>query len=460
MEPLLNRRPRRSGPRCSAPHAARGTAAVGLILCGAAALAGALTLMVATPAVAGDTADRHAFSVALDLAAVNAETPLGAWPAGGLGKLRFAGAGDSITVGRLAVQYRGRVTPTLFAHAVADWVDDGSAGLGVTEAYLDWRPIPRSQLRQRWRFGAFYPPFSLENGGTAWSDVLTIAPSAINTWLGEEIRPMGAEWSLRRRFGHGRSPQEFGVFAAGFYGNDPAATLLFWRGWALHDRQSRLTDRLPLPPIPTFGSGTTAHFVANRVEPFHEVDGRAGLYGGLEWQYARRAVVQLAVYDNRADPNRYAGGQWGWHTRFRHAAVQVALPAQFGLAAQWLTGATRWQPGGLPDGKLLAGSGLVTDDFASWYLLATRRLGVCNDLTVRYDDFETRRPGTTPAFVSDRGEAWTLAFRRRQSDTLTIVVEWLRVHSERALWPVYGVAPENAEKTLRLDFRLAAGRRS
>ena len=45
-----------------------------------------------------------------------------------------------------------------------------------------------------------------------------------------QIRPVGAEWSLRRRLGFPGSPHELRAFADGFYGNDPAGTLLFWRG--------------------------------------------------------------------------------------------------------------------------------------------------------------------------------------------------------------------------------------
>ena len=107
---------------------------------------------------------------------------------------------------------------------------------------MDWRPIPRSANQQQVRFGAFYPPFSLENGAHGWESPFTYSYSAINTWLGEEVRPLGAEWSLRRRLASTRNTQEVRVFASGFYGNDPAATLLFWRGWSLHDRQTRLND--------------------------------------------------------------------------------------------------------------------------------------------------------------------------------------------------------------------------
>ena len=247
---------------------------------------------------------------------------MSAWTDGGVGKLRHVE--DGVTGFRLFGEYHGRITPTLRARVVADYVDDASGGLDLTEAVIDWRPIPRSRNQQQWRFGAFYPAFSLENGDRGWQSPFTYSYSAINTWIGEEIRPFGAEWSLRRRLEGLGSAHEVRAFAAGFYGNDPAGTLLFWRGWSLHDRQTRLNDELEIPPLPF----TTR---PQRLSPFKELDHRPGVYGGLEWRYARRALVQLARYDNRADPYSFSDGHWGWGTDFNHLAVQVGLPADLGL---------------------------------------------------------------------------------------------------------------------------------
>jgi hypothetical protein len=398
--------------------------------------------------------DRHVWSLALDLTVPSASTPLGAWTEGGLGKLRYDEGDGTLTASRLVAEYRGRLTPTLFAHVVADWVDDASAGVDLTEAYLDWRPIPRSRLRQRVRFGAFYPPLSFDNGGFGWSSPSTISSSAINSWLGEEIRPMGAEWSLRRGVGGPGSPHEIRVFASGFYGNDPAGTLLFWRGWALHDRQSRIADRFTLPPIVLFDGRKVLGLVANPFEPFHEIDGQPGFYAGAEWTYARRARVQAAVYDNRADPERYSG-HWGWHTRFTHAGAQIALPSRIGVVAQWLEGTTRWETGGLPDGTIAAGMPLAADDFDAWYVLLSRPVRTEHTFALRFDDFEISRPGTR--FVSDDGDAWTFAYRYTPSARLAVVLEWLRIDSTRMMWPSYGAERAATERQLQLKVELAAG---
>lgn len=394
--------------------------------------------------------DRHELYFDVSAGYISADTSLGAWTDGGVGKLRHVE--DGVTGFRLFGEYHGRITPTLRARVVADYVDDASGGVDLTEAVIDWRPIPRSRNQQQWRFGAFYPAFSLENGDRGWQSPFTYSYSAINTWLGEEIRPFGAEWSLRRRLEGLGSAHEVRAFAAGFYGNDPAGTLLFWRGWSLHDRQTRLNDELEIPPLPF----TTQ---PQRLSPFKELDHRPGVYGGLEWRYARRALVQLARYDNRADPYAFSDGHWAWATDFNHLAVQVGLPADLGLVVQWMDGRTEWLTAALPNGTRLPMSEYAQDRFESKFLMLTRKLGANQRLAVRYDTFETERPAATPVLRSDAGDAWTVSYRIDATERFSGGVEWLRIDSQRDLWPAFYATPRaQTEDQLRLQFsyRLAA----
>jgi hypothetical protein len=411
----------------------------------------ALAAVFAAAPVAAQS-DRHEFFVDVAAGYVTASTDLTAWTDGGFSKLRYVD--DGFEAYRLFGEYHGRITPTLRVRVVADYVEDASGGLDLTEAVLDWRPIPSSANQHQVRFGAFYPSLSLENGDRGWQSPFTYSYSAINTWLGEEIRPFGAEWSLRRRFEGFRSNHELKVFAAGSYGNDPAGTLLFWRGWGLHDRQSRLNDELKIPPRP---------FTAQPqdLQPFAETDHRPGAYAGVEWRYARRALVQFARYDNRADPFSFRDGQWGWGTDFDHLAVQVGLPAELGLIVQSMRGTTEWLTAALPNGTRMPSSEHVRDDFESTFVMLTRKLGAAHRLAVRYDTFSTERPASTPVLVSDDGHAWTLSYRFEASERFSGGVEWLRIESYRDLWPLfYGIAPQQAEDQLRLQisYRLAAPR--
>lgn len=395
-----------------------------------------------------ETGGRHQWTLEVALGLSSSSTDFESFIDGRFGKLRSA---DSIGFGatRLFAEYRGRLAPTLDARVVADYLDDASPGIDLTEAYLEWRPIPRSPLRQRWRLGAFYPPLSLENGERGWRSPYTLSFSAINSWLGEEIRPVGLEWSVRRPLGPSGSPHDVGAFAAVFYGNDPAGTLLFWRGFAIHDRQSRLGDELSLAPDPVFDErGVIVDHREQSFSPFAEIDGDPGYYGGIEWRYARRALLKLALYDNRADPFALADGQWGWNTRFSVLAAQLELTDTLGLVTQWMSGDTRWLIATTPFGMTRA-TELVHDEFEAKFALLTRSVGDRHRVTLRYDDFDYAR-SSGEAF--DAGHAWTIGYRYDTQGRVTLSFEGLLIDSERDLWTDFYAAPHGMiERQLRFE---------
>jgi hypothetical protein len=412
---------------------------------------------VALPAA--EPGDRHRWRIEMDAGVVSRDSTLGAWTDGGIGKLRYGEDDDGMNAARVLFDYRGRITPTLATTIVADYVADASTGLDLTEAFVDWRPIPTSANQHQVRFGAFYPPLSLENVDPGWQSPFSYSYSAINTWIGEEIRPIGAEWSLRRRLGFEGSPHELRAFAAGFYGNDPAGTLLFWRGWSVHDRQTRLNDVLPMPPLPTWNwSGVIVGHTPQFVEPFEEIDDAPGAYAGIEWRYARRVLLQLSAYDNRADPNAFRDGQWGWQTKFAQVAMQVSLPWDIGLLAQWLEGETYWITGARANGTLSPVAEFVEDAFDAKYVLLTRMFGGAHRVTLRYDDFGMARNDAVPPLTVDDGHAWTFAYRYERSARLSAGLEWLEIESRRDLWSEFYFSDERAtERELRLQVSLRLG---
>lgn len=416
------------------------------------ALVAAAAAWLAHAALAEGASDRHQWQVEVGAGYVAADSDLAPWTDRGLGKLRYSESNDGLKSARLFAQYRGRITPTLTATVIGDYLDDASSGADLSEAFIDWRPIPKSGNQQQVRLGAFYPPLSLENGELGWHSPFTYSYSAINTWLGEEIRPIGAEWSLRRRLGFAGSPHELRAFASAFYGNDPAGTLLFWRGWALHDRQTRLNDLLPMPPRPIWNaSGAIVGYSEQSVEPFEEIDHEPGAYAGVEWRYAKRVRVQVAHYDNRADPSAFSDGQWAWGTAFSHLGLQASLPAQLGLVAQWMQGETYWITGARPNGTLSPSSELVEDVFRSRFLMLTRRVGAAHRLSLRYDTFGMFREDTEPRFHSDQGHAWTLGYRYERTKQLSAGIEWLEIVSRRDVWSFYSPVTEATERQLRLQ---------
>ena len=141
------------------------------------------------------------------------------WLDGGLGKLRFG---------------RNQPNPTFrFTEAVAqaslDLSDDlrivvvprlepeQRSGIDLLESYAAYRPNV-DDWHGSLKVGAFFPPFSLENTDIGWTSPYTLTPSAINSWIGDELRTVGAEAHVERSTSVG----VFSLTAALFSRNDPA----------------------------------------------------------------------------------------------------------------------------------------------------------------------------------------------------------------------------------------------
>src|SRR5687767_8799991 len=94
-------------------------------------------------------------------------------------------------------------SPSLGAHLhmLARTENDGSerGSIGVAQAYLEFN-APRGEDRLKILGGAFFLPTSRENIDALWENPYAISSSALNTWLGEEFRPIGidAAYTIRR----------------------------------------------------------------------------------------------------------------------------------------------------------------------------------------------------------------------------------------------------------------------
>ena len=212
---------------------------------------------------------------------------------GGLGATRYDRNDSGVQLGRARFALTASLGELWSAHLDAyAWDDKDRSPVGVTEAYLQFRPYPRAGYRFRLKAGAFYPPISLENRAAGWESPYTLSYSAINTWLAVEVRTIGLEGQLDwlgTRTGH---DFDLGLTAGAFGWNEGAGVVLASDGFMLHDRQT-----------PVFGRvGQRGAAPLGAVEPFQQFDGRAGGYAGVEGRWLDRVVLRVLRYDNRADP--------------------------------------------------------------------------------------------------------------------------------------------------------------
>ena len=376
----------------------------------------------------------------VDVRAVAADAS-SSWLHGGLGKLRYDRSG--VRLGQATLAADADLTDTLAATIVAHGSDDRRGALGVNEAYLGWNPLPDGPWKTRVKAGAFFPVTSLEldYDSVGWTPARTVSSAAINSWIGEELRTKGIEVNFSRNGRLAGSPHDFGVTAALFGWNDETGTLLAWRGWTVSDRITSLSEPLRLADLPVYRKG--GELWQNRtIHPFREIDGRLGYY--LSASYAYRGMLELTAmhYDNRADSNAIEDRQWSWRTRFNHLGLRLRPGAGWEVVAQAMQGST------------LLGSNEVYADYASWFALASHRLGP-GQATVRYDRFSVdEEDDILPQDPnSERGHAVALAYALDLSPSFTLVTEFLRVKSERPARALIDTAPRQNERSLTVSLR-------
>jgi hypothetical protein len=354
----------------------------------------------------------------------------------GQGKLRFDANHEGIRLGRLRAALDQPLGEVFAAHVDATaWDGDDENPIDLTEAYLEYRPYPRAGFRSRVRLGAYFPPFSLENRAQGWETPYTITPSAINSWIGEEIRAVGLEgqvdW-LGTRLGH---DFDLELTASLFGWNDPAGTMLASHGFAFHDRQTLLFGRV--------GSMQTQPTRAKK-RVFSEIDGRPGFYVGAQARYRDRATLDVLHYDNRADPRGFdaAVRDFSWHTTFDAAALRVETGNGWTFLAQAIDGETIVAPGAWRDWQ-----------FDSQSLLAAKRFGA-HMVTARYDEFAVDYD-INPALWGEDGHAWTLAYSFDRGGPWRFALEWLRVTSDVRARIRRGESPLATESKIEFSARYA-----
>jgi hypothetical protein len=258
----------------------------------------------------------------------------------GSGILRFDDTRLTLFQGLLV--YQARPANGLTSTIVANAYEDGEQHIGFTQAFLEYKPLSPKQIRYKYRAGFFYPRYSVENTDIAWLSPYTYTMSAINTWVGEEMRIPGLEVSA---FSNGRrikSPWSWELNAGLFKANDPAGTLIAWRGFAYHDRQSLHHDRVNFAPIPSIVDGIVS---PNWIEPFEEIDGRWGYYLGAHVNYQRNTMFKYYYYDNNADSSVFNALRiYAWDTKFHSLALSHNITPSLRLLSQIMIGSTDMGP--------------------------------------------------------------------------------------------------------------------
>jgi hypothetical protein len=361
---------------------------------------------------------------------------------GGFGRLDTGAgaAGDNANHNQLLAQVGADWSPatwiTFHAQGLARHEPSGTQGkqAGLVEGYAELH-------NDKWRLraGQFFLPTSRENIDPLWTSPYTISYSALNSWIAQEVRPLGVDLQYKPNF-------YLTAGATAFRGNDTMGTLLAWRGWSVGNRLSVYNEVLPLPPV--FSLGKPGYFRwqrAGTVAIGRDLDTHAGWSARVRASLPERGMIQFTRVDNRGDRELYTD-QYSWTTKFNVISGELGSRDTTILAAEYANGTT----GMGPMDPLRA---FVQMDFSTAYVLVSRKSGRFRT-SARFDLFDTHdRDHSIAETNTEHGRSWTLAAFHEPIAHTRVGVEFVQVTGHRLAAEQSGFDGNTDGRTLTLEAR-------
>ena len=401
---------------------------------GLACAAMLVAAFAATDAMALDLTDDLSITGYLDARAVIAAQPQ-SWLNGGLGKFRYGGKQKFGTEGVLQADFNLGGLDLQGVHLVsvlrAD--PDTPSVVDALETYIRYDQFA-GDIGWSVKAGAFFPTISLENDDLGWTSPYTLTPSAINSWIGDELRTIGSEGTLRWK----NSLGTLSLIGALTCCNDEAGVLIADRGWALDDRPFGLfeRERIPDQTLRIFRAP-----VPGRTGMFDEIDGIVGWYAGATWQMPGIVKLSVTRYDNQGEPEAATLRDQAWRTKFWNFGART----QFGplvLIAQQMSGYTEVEVRGTENStKFQSGFLLASYDLDDWRF------------SVREDLFQTRRLRATNINWNEDGDATTGAVSWTGLDGVRLTGEIIAMHSRRGEYVPAGLGYGRDDIQVQFDTR-------
>ncbi|HET7434586.1 MAG TPA: hypothetical protein VFN10_07735 [Thermoanaerobaculia bacterium] len=398
-----------------------------------------LTLVLALLAATSLHAQTKAptFTGFLSLRGVNGSGPE-SWIAGGFGRMEVgADRTELLATAQVGADWEPVQWFDVHVSGIArrEPSDYEGKAAGLIDAYADLRAVFTNDQIQL-RAGQFFLPTSRENKGDLWTSPYTISFSAINSWIGEEVRPVGADLEWKHTTGPGHV---ITAAASAFRNNDTMGTLLAWRGWSVGNRLTVYNEELPLPPLATL----PRWFPKQRdgTIPFEsDLDGHTGWSARVRYSLPERANIQVMRLDNGGDKGLYRS-EYSWDTKFTLVSAELGNTDKAILAAEYITGKTAmgW-----------TAPNWVIDDFDAWYLLASQKLGRFR-WSARYEEFAVDEYSRGKG--SEDGQSWTITGMYELTPSLRGAAEFTQVSGNKESAREAGFSPSTDGRNWSLELR-------
>jgi hypothetical protein len=397
---------------------------------GSIALAVLAAACFATGAKALDLAADLAVSGYLDVRAVASADPQ-SWLSGGLGKFRYGGkqafGAEGVLQADLTIAEGLHLVSVLRAEPQTPSVID------ALETYLRYDD-QKGDIGWSVKAGAFFPTISLENDDLGWTSPYTLTPSAINSWIGDELRTIGSEATLRWKTDLGT----VSVIGALLCCNDESGVLIAQRGWSMNDRPFGLfeRERIPDQTLRIFHAP-----VPGRTGMFDEIDGQVGWYLGGTWQLPGLVKLSVTRYDNQGEPEAATARDQAWRTKFWSFGARTQV-GPLVLIAQQLSGYTEIETRGIENStKFQSGFLLASYDLDDWRF------------SVREDLFGTRRVGAINNNWDEDGNATTGSISWLGPDGVRLTTEVIKMNSRRGEYVPAGLGLNRGDVQVQFDAR-------
>lgn len=398
-----------------------------------------------------DLLSAEAFTLYGDLriAAVDGEPN---WTDGSFGKLRFGGDANDpasdprlrVNFGKTGIVWQPRFSWSLGGTLVVEAQGGPHVEAGLSQAHLTYKPLGSERLQFSARAGLMWPPVSLEHTGPEWAVKDTLTPSAINSWIGEEVKVVGAEVSGSFQLGQSNLTATLG----GFDVNDTAGALVTFRGWGMHDRTALAARKLPLPPLNNFMTYAQPRYTHPLLDMETGLFKKPGYYAKLALDLPSNVHLEMFHYDNNGNPDLVnAALEWGWRTKFDNVGLLVQPAPGWQLRAQALHGRTLM-------GDEMNGALWIDTTFSAAYGMITHQAGK-SSLSARLDLFGTRNHGSVVQ-QDDNEDGWalTLAAKRQFTQQLSGNIEFLHIDSTRQARARSGLPAQQAQNQLQMALQV------
>lgn len=423
------------------------------------------------------------FSGILDLRAVHGSDAIN-WQDGGQGKTRYGSKVSGGGRSGLELAEAGLIMAVDFSWDLTAMVHvqahpDQKSEVDLVEGFLHYKPLSLSDYSFEAKAGLFYPPISLEHIDVGWTSPYTLTPSAINAWVGEEVKSLNLQMT-----GHYRTADwQWSLTGALFTHNDPTGTWMAWRGWAMHDRKATWHDTFPLPYAESLDTGIfSSQTLWNK--PHLEIDDRIGVYLQAKGVYQEWLTLTAMYYNNNGDPVGFkehdqdevfalrpqppiqegAGyalgvkplahhaftdinyrGDYSWATEFQALGAYALLPYDMEYLGQFMTGTTKM-------GVVLYGGNLLDVRFTSAYSMLVKTIDAFQ-ISGRVDWFKVKDRSYEVDDNNEDGYALTIAGAYHIDDHQRLMVEALYIDSDRANRVDLDLATKEKESQLQLSYR-------